>query len=52
MVSPADAVKLIQSGIAKGVTDKSNAQIRLGMALQATFVEIAPGVTVPMFKPA
>ncbi|HEY4940582.1 MAG TPA: hypothetical protein VII56_04085 [Rhizomicrobium sp.] len=31
-----DAVKLIQSGIAKGVSDKSNAQIRLGMALQAS----------------
>ncbi|MBL6854292.1 MAG: hypothetical protein ISS15_21585 [Alphaproteobacteria bacterium] len=29
----ADALKLIQAGIAKGVTDKDNAQIRLGMAL-------------------
>jgi tetratricopeptide (TPR) repeat protein len=28
-----DALKLIQAGIAKGVTDKDNAQIRLGMAL-------------------
>ncbi len=28
-----DAVKLVQAGIAKGVSDKSNAQIRLGMAL-------------------
>lgn len=27
-----DALKLIQAGIAKGVTDKDNAQIRLGMA--------------------
>jgi len=27
-----DALKYIQAGIAKGVTDKSNAQIRLGMA--------------------
>ena len=27
-----DAVKLIQAGIAKGVTDKDNALIRLGMA--------------------
>jgi TolA-binding protein len=29
----ADAVKLVQSGIAKGPSDKANAQIRLGMAL-------------------
>ncbi len=29
----ADAVKLVQMGIKKGVSDKSNAQIRLGMAL-------------------
>jgi tetratricopeptide (TPR) repeat protein len=28
-----DAVNLIQKGIAKGVSDKANAQIRLGMAL-------------------
>ena len=27
-----DAVKLVQAGIKKGVTDKANAQIRLGMA--------------------
>jgi hypothetical protein len=31
-----DALKLIQSGIKKGVSDKSNAQIRLGMALMST----------------
>jgi len=29
----ADALKLIQAGIAKGVSDKDNAQVRLGMAL-------------------
>ncbi|MEI9885972.1 MAG: hypothetical protein WDN08_05615 [Rhizomicrobium sp.] len=29
----ADAVKLVQAGIKKGVSDKANAQIRLGMAL-------------------
>ena len=27
-------------------------QVRIGMALEATFVEIAPRVTVPMFRPA
>jgi Tfp pilus assembly protein PilF len=27
-----DAIKTIQAGIAKGVTDPDNAQIRLGMA--------------------
>jgi hypothetical protein len=26
--------------------------VHIGMELQATFVEIAPGVTVPMFRPA
>ena len=31
-----DALKLIQAGIKKGVGDKSNAQIRLGMALMST----------------
>src|SRR6185312_14886380 len=31
----ADSLKLIQAGIAKGVSDKDNAQIRLGMALLA-----------------
>lgn len=31
----ADALKLIKAGIAKGVSDKSDAQIRLGMALLA-----------------
>ena len=32
----ADALKLVQAGIQKGVTDKANAQIRLGMALLAS----------------
>ena len=31
-----DALKLIQAGIKKGVSDKSNAQIRLGMALMSS----------------
>jgi hypothetical protein len=31
----ADALKLVQAGIKKGVSDKANAQIRLGMALLA-----------------
>ncbi len=30
-----DALKYVQAGIAKGVTDKSNAQVRLGMAYLA-----------------
>jgi hypothetical protein len=30
-VKPADTVRLVQMGVEKGVTDKANAQIRLGM---------------------